>query len=170
MLNKYCLWFIIRPLAQEENFKCSQRLLLAPISLRWTRYGSFLFKSSLNTHTCSHTQTGLSFTLAREHRPIRHSRGYCGISTPGGWSRLRRATSVLGADILLRTQSVCGLQGTDTHRHTHSHTQCLVRWHSLCGGSERKRYGVIHTYSNALIVWIVNSILVFCSNQIDKSE
>lgn len=49
-----------------------------------------------------------------------------------------------------------------------AHTQCLVGWHSLCGGSERKRYGVIHTYSNALIVWKVNSILVFCLNQIDK--
>ena len=59
---------------------------------------------------------------------------------------------------------------THTHTHTHTHTKCLVRWHSLCGGSEGKRYGVIHTYSNALIVLKVHSILVFCSNQINKDQ
>lgn len=78
-------------------------MISSDINETWpTSFGSL----SLKKHT------EIWSTLAGERRPTRRSRGQRGVGTPGGGCGHRGAASVLGADVLLRTQGVCRLPGT----------------------------------------------------------
>lgn len=112
--NEKCLLNKYRPITRHKTVNSGtklkvllQALWLARILISWMKCKCFL---SMNTST----ETGLLFTLVSEHRPCRHRRGYCGISIPGGGCWLRRATSVLGAEILLWTEGIWGLWGKHT--------------------------------------------------------